>query len=79
MGDIQETTEKGKRMFRVAHGELVWSQSGVEIVWQPRYSVYEVWAPIADGPDDFYMDMIADCPDEADAIFYAEEFIDSGD
>ena len=40
--------------------------------------MYEVWAPIADGPDDFTMDMIADCADEADAIFYAELFIGEG-
>ena len=65
-------------MLKVAHGELVWIRDGVEIIWQPRYSVYEVWAPIADGPDDFNMDMIADCPDEADAIFYAELFIGEG-
>ena len=65
-------------MLKVAHGELVWNRDGVEIIWQPRYSVYEVWAPIADGPEDFNMDMIADCPDEADAIFYAELFIGEG-
>ena len=65
-------------MLKVAHGELVWNRDGVEIIWQPRYSVYEVWAPIADGPDDFNMDMIADCPDEAAAIFYAELFIGEG-
>tara|TARA_B100001123_G_scaffold305793_1_gene341625 strand:+ start:134 stop:337 length:204 start_codon:yes stop_codon:yes gene_type:complete len=65
-------------MLKVAHGELVWNRDGVEIIWQPRYGVYEVWAPIADGPDDFNMDMIADCPDEADAIFYAELFIGEG-
>ena len=65
-------------MLKVAQGELVWNRDGVEIIWQPRYSVYEVWAPIADGPDDFNMDMIADCPDEADAIFYAELFIGEG-
>ena len=65
-------------MLRVVHGELVWNQDGVEIVWVSRYSVYEVWAPIADGPDDFTMDMIADCPDEADAIFYAEQFLSEG-
>ena len=65
-------------MLKVAHGELVWNRDGVEIIWQPRYSVYEVWAPIADGPDDVTMDMIADCPDEADAIFYAELFIGEG-
>ena len=59
-------------MLKVAHGELVWNRDGVEIIWQPRYSVYEVWAPIADGPDDFNMEMIADCADEVDAIFYAE-------
>ena len=51
-------------MLKVAHGELVWNRDGVEIIWQPRYSVYEVWAPIADGPDDFTMDMIADCADD---------------
>ena len=62
-------------MLKIAHGELVWNQDGIEIVWQPRYSVYEVWAPVADGPHDFSMEMIADCEDEADAIFYAEEFI----
>ena len=65
-------------MLKVAHGELVWNRDGVEIIWQPRYSVYEVWAPSADGPDDFTMDMIADCADEADAIFYAELFIGEG-
>ena len=65
-------------MLKVAHGELVWNRDGVEIIWQPRYSVYEVWAPIAEGPDDFTMDMIADCADEADAIFYAELFIGEG-
>ena len=65
-------------MLKVAHGELVWNRDGVEIIWQPRYSVYEVWAPIADGPDDFNMYMIADCADEADAIFYAELFIGEG-
>ena len=65
-------------MLRVVHGELVWNRDGVEIIWQPRYSGYEVRAPIADGPDDFTMDMIADCPDEADAIFYAEQFLSEG-
>ena len=65
-------------MLKVAHGEWVWNRDGVEIIWQPRYSVYEVWAPIADGPDDFTMDMIADWADEADAIFYAELFIGEG-
>ena len=65
-------------MLKVAHGELVWNRDGVEIIWQPRYSVDEGWAPIAEGPDDFNMDMIAYCPDEADAIFYAELFIGEG-
>ena len=65
-------------MLKVAHGELVWNRDGVEIIWQPRYSVYEVWAPIADGPEDLTMEMIADCADEADAIFYAELFIGEG-
>ena len=65
-------------MLKVAHGDLGWNRAGVEIIWQPRYSVYEVGAPIADGPDDFTMDMIADCADEADAIFYAELFIGEG-
>ena len=59
-------------------GELGWNRDGVEIIWHPRSRVDEVWAPIADGPDDFNMDMIADCPDEADAIFYAELFIGEG-
>jgi len=60
------------------HGELVYACDGVEVVWVPRYSVYEVWAPVADGPDDFTMECIADCPDEADAIFYADEFLGVG-
>ena len=65
-------------MLRTVHGELVWNQDGGEIVWVARDSVYEGGAPIADGPDDFTMDMIADCPDEADAIFYAEQFLSEG-
>ena len=65
-------------MLKVAHGELVWNRDGVEIIWQPRFSVDEGSAPIADAPDDFNMDMIADCPDEADAIFYAEQFLSEG-
>jgi hypothetical protein len=64
--------------LNITHGELVYTCGGVEVVWVERYSVYEVWAPIANGPDDFSMEMIADCPDEADAIFYADEFIGVG-
>lgn len=78
MGD-----NKGKRRgetmaLKIAHGELVYACDGVEVVWVPRYSVYEVWVPIADGPDDFNMECIADCPDEADAIFCADEFLGVG-
>ena len=65
-------------MLRVVHGELVWNRDGVEIVWQPRYHVYEVWVPVADGPHEFSMELIADCPDEEEAIFYAEQFIKEG-
>ena len=56
------------------HGELVYEIDGIQVVYCPDVGgVFEVWQPIADGPDDFTYDCVADVEDEDHAIAIADE------
>ena len=63
-------TTRGNEM----HGELVYEIDGIQVVYCPDVGgVFEVWQPIADGPDDFTYDCVADVEDEDHAIAIADE------
>ena len=57
------------------HGEMVYEIDGIQVVYCPQHGgVFEVWQPIADGPDDFTYDCcVADVEDEDHAIAIADE------
>ena len=56
------------------HGEMVYEIDGIQVVYCPQHGgVFEVWQPIADGPDDFTYDCVADVVDEDHAIAIADE------
>ena len=56
------------------HGELVYEIDGIQVVYCPDVGgVFEVWHPIADGPDVFTFDCVADVVDEDHAIAIADE------
>ena len=56
------------------HGEMVYEIDGIQVVYCPQHGgVFEVWQPVADGPDDFTYDCVADVEDEAHAIAIADE------
>ena len=52
---------------------MVYEVDGIKVVWSQQYAVYEVWKQIADGPDDFLWDCVADTPDKEWAIAVADE------
>ena len=63
-------TTRGNEM----HGELVYEIDGIQVVYCPDVGgVFEVWQPIADGPDDFTYDCVADVENEDHAIAIADE------
>jgi len=74
MGEVMATT-RGNEM----HGELVYEIDGIQVVYCPDVGgVFEVWQPIADGPDDFTYDCVADVEDEDHAIAIADEIWNQG-
>ena len=68
-------TTRGNEM----HGELVYEIDGIQVVYCPDVGgVFEVWQPIADGPDDFTYDCVADVENEDHAIAIADEIWNQG-
>ena len=56
------------------HGEMVYEIDGIQVVYCPQHGgVFEVWQPVADGPDGFTYDCVADVVDEDHAIAIADE------
>jgi len=56
------------------HGEMVYQIDGIQVVYCPQHGgVFEVWQPVADGPDGFTYDCVADVEDENHAIAIADE------
>ena len=56
------------------HGDLVYEIDGIQVVYCPQHGgVFEVWQPVADGPEDFVYECVADVEDEDDALAIADE------
>jgi hypothetical protein len=53
--------------------DVIYELDGIQVVWSQQHAVYEVWKQIADGPDDFLWDCVADTPDKEWAIAVADE------
>jgi hypothetical protein len=53
--------------------DVIYKLDGIQVVWSQRYAVYEVWQQVADGPDDFLWECVADTPDKEWAIVVADE------
>ncbi len=53
--------------------DVIYELDGIKVVWSQQYAVYEVWKQVADGPDDFLWDCVADTPDKEWAIVVADE------
>ena len=56
------------------HGALVYEIDGIQVVYCPQHGgVFEVWRPVADGPEDFVYECVADGEEEDYAIAIADE------
>ena len=69
MGEVMANARENEM-----HGEMVYQIDGIQVVYCPQHGgVFEVWQPVADGPDDFTYDCVADVEDEDHAIAIADE------
>ena len=56
------------------HDELVYEIDGIQVYYRPGLGgVFEVWRPVADGPEDFTYECVADVEEEDYAIAIADE------
>jgi len=53
--------------------EKVYSNNGVEVIYHHTTDDFEVWALVADGPDDCAWDVVATLDNSDDAVAVADE------
>ena len=53
--------------------DVVWMVDGIQVVWSPKYAVYEVWQRVEQDGETVLWDCVADTPDQEEAIEEAKE------
>ena len=53
--------------------DVVWMIDGIQVVWSPKYAVYEVWQRAEQNGEAVLWDCVADTPDQEEAIEEAKE------
>ena len=48
--------------------DVVWMIDGIQVVWSPKYAVYEVWQRVEQDGETVLWDCVADTPDQEEAI-----------
>ena len=48
--------------------DVVWMVDGIQVVWSPKYAVYEVWQRVEQDGETVLWDCVADMPDKEEAI-----------